>query len=65
MSIHEATHREPVRFVAESRVGRAAAEEEVADVGAISRTAPIAAVGPHTERTIAVDAVARHGQFQR
>lgn len=63
MSILEATHRESVRPEVAAHVGIAAVEEEVEGVGAINRTAPIVAVGPHiVERTIAVVPVARHGQ---
>ncbi len=64
--ILETTHREPVRSVEVEHVGFAAVEAEAAGDGAINRTAPIVAVGPHKEeRTIAEAAVARHGQFQR
>lgn len=66
MSILEATHRESARSVAVEHVGNAAVEEEVARVSATNRTAPIVAAGTDTvERTIAAEAVARHGQFKR
>ena len=66
MSIHEATHRAPECSAVVDHAGIAAEEDEEVGVGAINRTAPIVAVGPHTEeRTIAVAAAARHGQFQR
>ena len=61
----EATHRGPIRSVAVVHVGIAAAEAEEVGVGAINRTAPIVAGGPHTaERTSAVVAAARQRQFQ-
>jgi hypothetical protein len=65
VSTPEATHREPACSVAGSHVGRAAAEVEVARTGAANRTAPIVAIGANiAERTIAVVAAARHGQFK-
>ncbi len=66
VSFLEATHREPARSGADAHVGIAAEEGEVVGVGAINRTAPIETAGTHIEeRTIAVKAVASHGQFQR
>ncbi len=66
-SILEATHRVAVGsadVVVHTSIG--ASEVEVAGGCGTNRTAPIAAVGPHiAERTTAVAAVARHGQFQR
>ncbi len=64
MSVLEATHRESERSVTVVHDGIAAVEVEDVGVGAINRTAPIAAAGPHiVERTIAVVAVASHGEF--
>ena len=64
--ILEATHRVPARSAAATHAGTAADEVEAEGAGAINRTAPIGAAGPNiAERTIAVVAVARHGQFQR
>ena len=64
MSILEATHRESVCSDDGVHVGMAAAEDEAARISTANRTAPIVAVGPNIyERTIAGEAVARHGQF--
>ena len=65
MSVLEATHRDPACSVNAVHAGIAAEEVEVVGVGAINRTAPIEADGPHkAERTIvAVVAAARHGEF--
>lgn len=61
--ILKAAHRVSVCSVVGIHVGIAAIEVEVARIGAANRTAPIVAVGTDiVERTIAVVAVARHGQ---
>ena len=61
--ILKATNRESVSSVVGVHVGIAAIEVEVAGIGAANRTTPIVAVGTDIiERTIAVVAVARHGQ---
>ncbi len=66
VSILKATNRESVRSAVGIHSGSAATAAEVARIGAANRTAPIDAVGTDTvERTIAVEAVARHGQFKR
>jgi hypothetical protein len=66
VSILKATNRESESSVAGIHTGTAATEVEVARTGAANRTAPIDAAGTDTEeRTIAADAVARHGQFKR
>ncbi len=65
-SILKATHRVTARAIVGVHIGTGTAEVEVARVGATNRTAPIEAVGPNiAERTIAVAAAARHGQFKR
>ena len=65
MSILKATNSAPACSVAGVHAGIAAIEGEVARIGAANRTAPIEAEGTDTEeRTITVDAVARHGQFK-
>ncbi len=65
-SILKATNRESVSSIGGVHEGIAAKEEEVASSRAANCTAPIEAVGTDTdERTIAVDADARHGQFKR
>ena len=65
MSVLKATYRGPVRSVDVEQAGIAAAEVEVAGAGAINRTAPIVADGPHkVERTKAVVAAARQRQLQ-
>ena len=59
-------HREFVRSADGAHVVTAANKVQVARIGAANRTAPIVAAGPNIEeRTIAVVAVARHGQFKR
>ena len=66
MSILKATHRGTVRSIVGGHIGIAATEEEAAGIRTTHRTAPIAAAGPNiVERTTAVVAVARHGQFKR
>ena len=65
MSILKATHRVSVRSAVVAHGGSAAVEAEVSGAGATNRTAPIVAAGTNkVERTIAVGAAARHGQFQ-
>ena len=65
MSILEATHREPVRSVVGVHAGKVADEVEAARGSATNRTAPIVAAGTDiAERTIAVEASARRGQFK-
>jgi hypothetical protein len=49
--------------VGENYIGTAAVEAEAARKGTANRTAPIAAIGTHRERTIAVAAVARRRQL--
>ena len=62
MSILKATHRESVRTTVVNHEGTGTEEDEVARAGATNRTAPIVAAGPNNvERTIAEEAVARHG----
>lgn len=61
--ILKATNRVSVCSIVGVHVGIATIEVEVAGIGTINRTAPIVAVGTDiVERTIAVIAVARHGQ---
>ena len=62
VSILNATHREPACSIVGVHTGIAAIEPEVARTGA----APIVAGGTDiVERTVAAEAVARHGQFKR
>ena len=64
VSILKATNRASERSAVGIHTGRAATEVEAARIGAVNRTAPIAAEGTdNAERTIA--AAARHGQFKR
>ena len=64
VSILKATNRVPACSVVGAHGGSTASEGEVARMGSANRTAPIEAEGTYTaERTIAVVAVARHGQF--
>lgn len=66
MSILKAAHRVAACSEAGIHEGIAAIEVEDARKGAANRTAPIAAEGTDIEeRTIAAEAVARHGQFKR
>jgi hypothetical protein len=61
--ILKATNRVSVCPIVGVHAGIAAIEEEVASICAANCTAPIVAVGTDiVERTIAVVAVARHGQ---
>jgi len=63
ITILKATDREAVRAVVVVHVGIAAVEVQVPRVSTIYGTRPIVAVGTHiVERTIAVVAVACHGQ---
>ena len=65
MSILKATNSESACSVAGAHGGIAATEGEEARIGAANRTAPIVADGTDiVERTITVEAVARHGQFK-
>lgn len=64
--ILKAPNRAPDRSEVGIHAGIAAIEVEVARTGTANRTAPIVAVGTDIEeRTIAVVAVARQGQFKR
>ena len=65
VSILEATHSVTACSVVVVNAGIAAAEAEVASAGVINRTAPVVAEVTDIEgRTIAVEAVARHGQLK-
>ena len=64
VSILKATNRESVRSVGGVHTGIIDNAEEVARIGTANRTAPIVADGTYTaERTIAVVAATRPGQF--
>ena len=64
VSILNATNRESERSEVGGHEGSAATKEEEARIGADNRTAPIEAEGTDkVERTTAVAAEARHGQF--
>ena len=66
VSIVNATYRESETSTEGVHGGSAATEEEDAGIRTTHRTAPIDAEGIDIEeRTIAVAAVARHGQFKR
>ncbi len=66
VSILKATNSESDCSVEGVHDGKAATEVEAARTGTANRTAPIVAVRTdRAERTIAVAAVARHGQFKR
>lgn len=66
MSILKATNRESVCSEGGAHIGNAAIELEVARIGTANRTAPIETeVTDKVERTTAVEAEARHGQFKR
>ena len=62
-TILKTADREAVCTVVAIHVGIAAVEVQVSGVGTIYRTRPVVAVATHSvERTIAVVAVAGHGQ---
>ena len=64
VSILKATNRETACSVEGAHIGSTATEVEAARKGTANRTAPIVAVGTYNaERTSAVAAVTRHGQF--
>ena len=64
--ILNATYRDSVRPVVAVHVGIAAVEVQAPRVGTTYGTRPIVAAATHiAERTIAVAAVACHGQFKR
>ena len=66
LSILKATYRESECSSVGVHEGNAAKEVEAASIRAANCTAPIDAIGTDiAERTIAVVAVARHGQFKR
>ena len=68
LSILKAAHRASACSAAEvaAHAGRAAIEEQALRTATINRTAPIVANGTDiAEQTIAVAAVARHGQFKQ
>ena len=65
MLILNATHRVSDSSRGEGHAGSSAAEDEEAGISTTNRTAPIVAAGPYIgERTIVVEAVARHGQLK-
>ena len=64
VSILNATNRQSVSSVGRVNGGVTTGIENVARTGTANRTGPIAAVGTYkAERTIAVNAETRHGQF--
>ena len=66
ISILNATNRVPACSIVGAQDGIAAIEVKEASIRAANCTAPIVAEGTDTEeRTIDVEAVARHGQFKR